>query len=377
MGTIEIARRGIVGHARRARLGGLVALTLGVLLVESCQPQPAPRVDDRAGVLDTAELPHLEQYLADVERESGVDIRFEFVDSLHGETLEQFAVRTARALGIGRHLDRHGLLFAYDVTDQRLRIEVGPTLQGVFTDRFVGYLMRDHVRSFFSAGNPTLGLRLTLFMLHARLRRAALGDEYDPRAAQFIEDSRRLATGGGASAGMADTGAPGFRNRMASDEARRHFTPQPTVAAAYQRYLEWLVRGQAETNVGLFTPATQGFLSRLPLSRAYIDYILFMEYGLAYAILERGDLAMLYFTDDPLVSPHFFRHTADGWQMDLVAEVRHSHEYVGGAWTWSIVERDDEITRAFADRFIHVGGLIRIAGGDNRPIPLHATEVSQ
>ena len=107
--------------------------------------------------------------------ESGVDIRFVFVDSVREGTLNDFAVREARALGIGRDLDRHGVLFAYDVGAQQLRIEVGPTLQDIFTDRFVGYLMREHVRSFFAAGNPTLGLRLTIRMLHARLRRAALG----------------------------------------------------------------------------------------------------------------------------------------------------------------------------------------------------------
>jgi hypothetical protein len=79
---------------------------------------------------------------------------------------------------------------------------------------------------------------------------------------------------------------------------------------------------------------------------------------------------MLYFTDDPLVSPHFFRRSAAGWQMDLFADVRHSREYVGGAWTWSMVLQDDDITRTFADRYIDVNGLIRVAGGDNRPIPV-------
>lgn len=331
----------------------------------------APRVDDHAGVLDRDEVPRLEEYLANLERESGIDVRFVFVDSLAGETLEQFAVRTARGIGIGRDLDRRGMLFAYDVRDQRLRIEVGPTLQGIFPDGFVGYLMRGNARSLFASGNPSLGVRLTLFMLHARLRRAELGDEFDPRVVQFIEDRRRLATGGGASVPMGTGGAPGLVNRPAADSERRRFAPQPTVEAAYQRYLEWLSQGGAGIDVDLFTKASQGFLSRLPMSPIFHEYILFMEYGLPHAIVERGDLAMLYFTDDPLVSPHFFRRSPAGWQMDVFAEVRHSHEYIGGAWTWSVVERDDDITRTFRDRFITVDGMIRIAGGDNRPIPTH------
>lgn len=365
---------------RRSAWAGLVVLTLagaGVWFFVSGRPRALHRIDDRAGVLDRDDVSRYEQYLADLERESGIDVRFVFLDSLAGETLEQFAVRTARALGIGRDLDRHGLLFVYDVRDQLLRIEVGPTLQGVFPDGFIAYLIRGNARSLFAAGNPSLGLRLTLFMLHARLRRAALGDEYDPRAVQFIEDRRRLATGGGASVGVGSAGAPELVNRAATKGDRQWFTPQHTVEAAYQRYLDWLSRGGAEVDVDLFTRASQGFLSRLPMSPIFHEYALFMEYGLTFEIVERGDLAMLYFTDDPLVSPYFFRRTPAGWQMDLFATVRHSHEYTGGAWTWSMVERDDDITRTFRDRYIALNGFIRIAGGDNRPIPIHASEVGR
>ena len=36
-----------------------------------------------------------------------------------------------RELGVGREVDRRGLLFVYDVAGQRLRIEVGAQLEGV------------------------------------------------------------------------------------------------------------------------------------------------------------------------------------------------------------------------------------------------------
>lgn len=111
------------------------------------------------------------------------------------------------------------------------------------------------------------------------------------------------------------------------------------------------------------------------MSPIFHEYILFMEYGHAYEILERGDLAMLYFTDDPLISPHFFRRTPGGWQMDLFADVRDTHEYVGGPWTWSMMERDDDITRTFFDRYTALGPILRLAGGDNRTIPIRLAEM--
>jgi hypothetical protein len=364
-----------------AAIGSLAVLALVVSGSWACAPSGSARshrhIDDRAALIDSVELPHLESYLENVRRESGVDIRFLFVDSVREGTLEDFTVREARALGIGRDLDRHGVLIAYDAHAQQLRIEVGPTLQDIFTDRFVGYLIREHVRSFFAAGNPTFGLRLTMRMLHNRLRRAALGESYDPRAAEFIEDRGRLATGGGATGdGMRDSArSVGFLNRLATPEARALFRPQPTVEQTYRLYLEWLRAGRGETDLPLFTPAGQQYLSEFPITPAFAQYILFLEYGLTYTILTHDSLALLYFTSDPLVSPHFFRKTAAGWHWDVVAEVRDTREYVGGSWTWTLLLQDDDFTNTFAHRYVTIGPSWRIAGGDNRPIPVSGAAV--
>jgi hypothetical protein len=235
--------------------------------------------------------------------------------------------------------------------------------------------MRNHVRTFFAAGNPTLGLRVTLLMLLDRVRRAALGEEYDPRAADFIEDRRRLATGGGATAqGLADPSrAAGFLNRVATADSRAVFQPQPSVEKAYQRYLEWLGQGQLPTDVPLFTRATQGYLSRIPVSPAYAEFLVLQEYGRAHQILTHDSLALLYFTDDPLIPPYFFRKDSGGWRVDIFAAVRNSHSYAGGAWTWSVQLRDDDFTHTFAHRYYYISEFLRLVGGDNRPIPVAAT----
>lgn len=335
------------------------------------------RVQDRAGLLYRTDIHEFERYLTDVQRESGVDIRFILLDSLRDETLEEFTVRTVRRQGIGRDLSGRGVLIAYEVRGRRLRIEVGPPLLDILTDDVVGERMRDHLRSFHEAGYPLLGLRLTLVMLQARLRRAALSRNYDPHAAEFIKDRSRLAAGLGSTVALSGLRTSGFRGRGAGDETRRRFAPQPTVTAAYRRYLDWVRQDSAEVDVPLFTRATQNYLARIHITPAFADYMLFLESGRGYEVLERGDLAMLYFTDDPLTAPHFFRRSPEGWQVDLFADVQHTQEAVGAAWTWSMVERDDDITRAFADRYTKVEAFIRLAGGDNRPLPVHWAEVSR
>jgi uncharacterized membrane protein YgcG len=366
------------GKLRWAVRGVLVALLIvaSLFLAKVLGFRLTHRIDDRAALLDRRQLPRFEDYLANIKDESGIDIRFLLVDTVPGGSLEDFAVQQARSLGIGRTLDRRGVLFAYDVSQRRLRIEIGPTLQGIFTDAFVGYLMRRHVGIFFAAGDPNLGLQLTLRFLQSRLRRAALGEEYDPRAAQYIEDRVRLASGGGAAATMPAIGQEHLYTTAHADTAAlRRFRPQPTVEETYRHYIEWLSEPRLYTDVELFTEPSRAFLATFPATPAYTEYLLLGEYGRAYQVLVRGDLALLYFTDDPFLSPHLFRRSEAGWQMDLAAELRDTREYVGAPWTWTLVQQDDDFTRAFVDRYTMIGPIMRVAGGDNRPIPVHVADV--
>jgi hypothetical protein len=198
-----------------------------------------------------------------------------------------------------------------------------------------------------------------------------IGLQYDPRAAQFIQDSRRLALGGGASGVMRVDAGKAFLNqsRSSSPEARKYFAPQPSVEAAYGRYLEWLARGGYETDVSLLTPRSQAYMASLPMTRAYNDYMLIAEYHQPYRVDVRDDLAMLYFTTNPLVSPHFFRRTPDGWVFDLMGEFQNTRNYSGFWYTWGLLESGDDFATRFADRYLDMSGVLRVAGGDNRPLP--------
>ena len=98
--------------------------------------------------------------------------------------------------------------------------------------------------------------------------------------------------------------------------------------------------------------ASQEFLRRLPISRAFNEYLLATEYGRAYSIDERGDLALLYFTDDPFLSPKFFRREAGGWRLDIRAEIANSQEAVGFPYTWRLRDSGDDFSRVFADRYM-------------------------
>jgi uncharacterized protein len=334
------------------------------------------RVTDGIAALRFSDERRFEQFLQQIDDESGVDVRFLLVPRVDGGSLEEYSIRQARALGVGRDAGRRGLLFVYDSTAKRLRLEVGAQLEGVITDAFAGYLMREHVRSFFGAGNPRLGLLTTIMIVQHRLREGVLGEEFDPGFVEFIRDSRRLAVGGGASTNIQRDGKRSeFLNsiRPSSRATRLHFAPQPSPAAAYERYLEWLASGGYATDVPLFTSLSQGYLGSLLMTRGFHDFLVSYEYKEPFDIEVRDSLALLYFTSNPLVGPHFLRRTAQGWVLDIYAEILNTRNYAGGPYGWGMVDTGDDFTLTFADRIVEIGPILRIAGGDNRPLPVRAS----
>ncbi len=326
---------------------------------------------DQAGVLSPYDAAKFEQYTSWIFTESDVDIRFVFVRGTGERTIEEEAVARMDELGIGgRSRQERGVLLLYDVASGRLRIEVGYGLETYFPDAFLAYLTHDHTRDFFASGDITTGLRLLIRMLHHRIREQVLGHGFDPRVVEVIH-TRHLSGGAGVSDAMPTRGSEQKRWLVDIDARRRAaYGPQPDPETAYQRYLKWLTEEEFDPRLDLFTPRSQAYLAGLPVSRAYFNYILMQEYGRAYRVLVRGNLALLYFTDDPLVSPHFFVRTDRGWRMDLVAEVANTRNRVGGVYTWDYCGRDDPYSRAFADQMVEIRHYRRLKDGDNRPLPL-------
>lgn len=332
-------------------------------------------VIDEAGILPRPDVLKFEEYLEWIYKESDIDIRFVFVPKIVGATIEEYAIARVEDLGIGgKTREERGVLLLYDLEKKRLRIEVGYGLEEYFTDYFVSYLMREHTETFFESGKLTLGLRLLIRMLHHNIREATLGNQFDPRVIDVIRSRRHLSGGAGVTGTMpAKSGNQDAGGSTHVADNNEDYSPQKTPHDVYEKYLQWLVYGVFKPKIGIFTVQSQNFMASLPMTKAYFHYILLQEYGREYKIEIRDNVALLYFTNDPLVSPHFFIKSDMGWQMDIQSEARNTRNRVGGVYIWDYRGKDDIYTRAFHDKLINIKNYIRIKGGDNRQLPTRST----
>ncbi|MFX0200150.1 MAG: TPM domain-containing protein [Candidatus Hodarchaeota archaeon] len=329
-------------------------------------------VYDEAGVLSDYDVMKFEEYTNYILRESDIDIRLVFVKNTGNKSIEEYATEKVDELKVGsKSREERGVLLLYDLQKKKLRIEIGYGLEAYFPDVFVSYLVHDHTREFFSNGSITTGLRLMIRMLHHRIREEVLGNTFDPRVIEIIRHKGYLSGGAGVSAVMPKKSRNKAPSSPAlSNEERSYYSPQPTPEAVYHKYLEWLIAGKRDPGIEIFTAKSQKYMSSLPMTKAYFHYILIQEYGRKYKICVKNNVALLYFTGDPLVCPHFFKKTDQGWQMDICAEVRNTKNRVGGVYIWDYSGRNDIYTKTFVDKLINIKNYIRIVDGDNRELPI-------
>ena len=332
------------------------------------------RILDRTGVIPVSDLPRFEQYLGWVMRESGVDLRFVFIPGSGGRPIETLATELMDELKIGgRTGQQRGVLLLYDLGARRLRVEVGYGLEGMFPDAFVNYLVQDHARLFFSSGDLSLGLRKMIQLLQHRIREAVLGSEFDPRVLARLAPLAHLSGGAGVSAtvGFGDGAVSG--PDPATDDGGSLFRAEDSPSGTYSRYLDWLSHWPLVSQADLLTPESRIYLSSFRISPAYAEFILLAEAGKPFRIVERGDLALLYFTGTPFVSPHFLVRRDGLWRMDIAAEVRNTHEHAGGEYTWAYHGSGDPYTLAFSDLLTTIKGYRRIRDGDNRALVIRGS----
>src|SRR5467141_1684399 len=124
---------------RTAVLHCLLLLSASFCAAEDVKKiHPTGYVSDLAGVITPEARTRLEALCAEVEQKTGAQMAIVTVQSLDGESVENYGVNLYKQLGVGNKKDNRGVLLLVAPHERKYRIEVGYGLEPVINDARAG-----------------------------------------------------------------------------------------------------------------------------------------------------------------------------------------------------------------------------------------------
>jgi uncharacterized protein len=129
-------------------------VTLALFLITACvvssgekinDIQPQGYVTDLAQVIDPATRQKIELLGTELQQKTGAQLAVVTVNSLEGQTREDYAADLYKHLGVGSKKDDRGVLILIAPKDRQYKVEVGYGLEPVINDARAGDVGRDMV----------------------------------------------------------------------------------------------------------------------------------------------------------------------------------------------------------------------------------------
>jgi uncharacterized protein len=114
-------------------------------------------VIDEANVINSEIKNNINSISTNIEEKTSAEIAVVTVNSLEGETIENFALKVFEKYKIGKSDKDNGVLILLSKEDRQLRIEVGYGLEGVLNDRKAGEIIRNTMIPYFKSGDFSEG----------------------------------------------------------------------------------------------------------------------------------------------------------------------------------------------------------------------------
>ncbi len=124
------------------------------------EPPSVPRdyVVDLAGIMSPDVISRLNGILLELEQKTSAQVLVLTVQSLDGQSIEEFAFNTKEKWKLGQKGKDNGVLIAVAVKDRKYRIEVGYGLESVLPDSLVGSIGREYFVPYFRQGDYGTGI---------------------------------------------------------------------------------------------------------------------------------------------------------------------------------------------------------------------------
>ena len=121
-------------------------------------PPLTGRVVDEANLMSRKQAHQLTQQLAAFEKRSGIQLVVVSIDSLDGETIEEYGYQLGRHWGIGQKGKDNGVLLLIAQDERKVRIEVGYGLEGALPDAIAANIIQTRILPAFKRGDMVAGI---------------------------------------------------------------------------------------------------------------------------------------------------------------------------------------------------------------------------
>lgn len=121
-------------------------------------PQPSGYVNDFAGVLSPVVTQSLNQELAAFKKKTTIEIAVVTVDSLRGQSIENYTRGLATEWGVGKRDHNNGVVFLVAPNQRKMRIETASGIRSVLTDARADSIRDSAILPRFRAGDLPGGI---------------------------------------------------------------------------------------------------------------------------------------------------------------------------------------------------------------------------
>ena len=121
--------------------------------------QPFNHVVDIAGIINDDVEANLNKYLLELEQKTTAQMIVLTINSLEGESLEDFSLRVAHEKWrLGQKDKDNGVLLLVALQDRKYKFEIGYGLEGILPDSLTGSIGRDYLVPYFKNGDYSTGI---------------------------------------------------------------------------------------------------------------------------------------------------------------------------------------------------------------------------
>jgi len=134
-------------------LAMVICFYASILMAETNIPKLNQRVNDFTNTLGYQEWQKVDSELKSYEDTTSTQIVVLMVNSLEGESIEEYANKTFALNKIGQAKKDNGVLLVIAKQDRKFRIEVGYGLEGVLTDAVTSQIISQEITPYFKSDN--------------------------------------------------------------------------------------------------------------------------------------------------------------------------------------------------------------------------------